>query len=215
MNKLHKTTALALAAALALAGVGCSSDDDSNGDDGGTTGTEAPATGDTTAPADDDDGDDDENSASGCPETELTVVDVDGNATELEPVVSVADVIDLGAPESATISVTNYEVDTAELRGVYQPELSGDEIYVSFSMGTQGTFGPGEYVDQTADEAGDEIVNFTDIVTADGRQLPSANHVITVTEVTETEVCAEIAPIEDDPFGSYVTGNFVGERIDA
>lgn len=206
------TTALALTAALALATTACSDDSsDTSTDGGGSDGTAAEASTGTTMAA----GADGEGAMGECPEeTVLEVTTTEGDAVELAAEVSVADVIDLSPPWTATFSFASYEVGTEELRGVYQPTLEGDELFVAFSVQAEAELEPGEYIEQTSDEAGADIINFTDIVTADGRQLPTVDHVITITEVTDEQVCGEIAPLEADGIGAAVVGSFTGERID-
>jgi len=206
---------LLLAAALLAGAVSCSSDDASEEKaDGTSTTTTTEATTDDTEAASDDAASDE---VDACPEeTVLSGYDVEGNVIELEAVVAAADVLDLSPPQSATFSFTNYDVDTEELRGVYQPTMEAGQTYFSISVAATAEFVPGTYTDQVEDPTATDIVNFTSLYTEGGRQLPTAYHSVEITEVTDTFVCGTISASEPGVSPeAYVEGSFKADRIDA
>lgn len=85
-------------------------------------------------------------------------------------------------------------------------------FHVSLFAGVDKTLEPGVYVD---DDAAEPRIQFIDLYLGSERILPLGDHQVTITEITETEVCGTIEGSGDTALQSlpFVTGEFVALKV--
>lgn len=85
-------------------------------------------------------------------------------------------------------------------------------FHVSLFAGVDKTLEPGVYVD---DDAAEPRIMFIDLYSGSERILPLGDHQVTITEITETEVCGTIEGSGDTSTQSlpFVTGEFVALKV--
>lgn len=147
-----------------------------------------------------------------CKPTSIEVT-ADGGPATVDGTTNYSDITGTTPSQSGTFTLANYDIAERDARGVLQPTgLSAGQAVVMFTM-TGAEFGPGTYVDQTA-QAGEKKINFFAIYTSAGRALPTADHEVTLTEVGTERVCGSIKPAAGST-GASATGSFTTRRIDS
>jgi hypothetical protein len=211
-----------------LFGGACGSDDDGDdGDDGASDTTEAPA----DDPADGDTTTSEGSASGGCPdETSLEIVTGDGGSTELDVVTGWGDegphpdnTVDYDG--SLSLVFADYEIPIDEQFGYSIPiagsEVATDGTELQISLALDGTIEGGQtFVDQTADAEvlaeHDGVINFISLFEPAERAVLGET-TVTITEITDDEVCGEIAGVSETDLQSLtaVEGVFVVDRIQA
>jgi hypothetical protein len=94
------------------------------------------------------------------------------------------------------------------------PEVPEGEYLFSVSLfaGVDKTLEPGVFVD---DDAAEPRIMFIDLYLGSERILPLGDHQVTITGITETEVCGTIEGSGDTALQSFpfVTGEFVAPKV--
>lgn len=206
----HLTIPL-LALAFTLGAVACSDDSDDTASDDTTAdaGSDDTASDDTSAdtePADTTT----TTEAGPCPsETTLEILNSEGLDGEMDIVTEFADVT-LG--ESADLVFATYEIEEDPQFGlsapVGDPGAPDGGLIFQVSLDGDGEIVAGEYPDD--DDAAARI-SFISMYNGSERINPLGDHTLTITEITEEQICGEITGVGETDLQSfpYLEGTFV------